>query len=228
MKQKIDAYLHSYCMELISSESAPDNTLIITPDLMNALGRHIPTHYGDIIFINFEGLHLKNDLKVRGNIWIVDSTILSLEKVNCWGQIHLVRSDLDPITRMETPDNPIFMDEESFKTYMSNKRKNRNIINNSIVLMNEELLESRLDTSMEHVMKIDILSYLFATHEDVSFKDTDQGILIEGNKILLSGPYQYDFSNVHEIKADVEIHDEFKQVFGGTKIGGQLAVINRY
>lgn len=228
MKTEIDKYLHSYCVELIRSERAPDKTLIITPDLMNALDRHIPTHYGDIIFVNFEGLHLRSDLKVKGNIWIVDSTVLSFEKVNCWGEIHLLRTKIDPISRMQVPDRPIFMDKTSFDYYLENRRHNRNIVNNSLVVLNENEIDERLDHSIDNVMKLDILSYLFATHPDISFKDTDQGILIEGNQILLAGPYQYDFSNIYEIKADLEIHDELKQRFGDTKIGGQLAVINRY
>lgn len=233
----IKQYTMSYMTDIIESGHANGKTIIIDPDLFRSLNHTIPQHDGDIVFVGFDvntPLELIGTsdmrLEVTGDIWVVDSILETICRDANIGGLKLIRSNVSPKYRLPFLNFPIYMDEESFEFYMEQRRSDhRKLYNNSaIVAWNDQKANVNLDEVLNNSDKIDLISYLQATHPKISLKDTEEGIQIEGNNIELSGPFLFDLRGISKIIGDVLIYNDFKQKFGDVKVEGQIAVINRY
>ncbi|QNI21005.1 hypothetical protein [Vibrio phage vB_pir03] len=224
-------YTCQYFLELIESGTANGKTLIINPQMLKDLNYSIPPHNGDIIFVGFDAtdpLRIRRNWRSSGRVFIVNSIISTMSECLFEGGITLIESDMSIVAKMRQPRCDFFMDPASFEFYQEKKRHSKTMANLTIFVKPEEELRAELNASANESPKIDLLSYITITQPDLSSKETDSGIRIEGKTLKLYGPFLFDMTNIQSIDADIYLEDVLNQDLTGIEIKGDIDVTNRY
>lgn len=204
--------------------------IIVTPEVLKAVGHTIGKCSSNFVFIGFDRLDplmLEKSTEIDGHVSIV-SSVFNIDRIINNGKIYLYDVGFD---KTDIPsDDIVYMSEEDLDSYINFKHKNKfSCRNRSIAWKSATDMRDLIIEQVKRADKINVLEYIKATQADqVELIMTDEGIKIEGNPIYLKGPFHYDFSGIESIDNDLIIIDEFGHDLEGVKLNGGLSIEGLY